>query len=115
MYVPVLAHEVSHLIIGANGIWLCSQSLHSSIERYAWFGSALLAISEPIMRKFRDGNLLAEDIAAECVVPLEFVNLRYAVQDALGSDLPLHQHAANMALDRWLQYLDKAFEHPSSA
>jgi hypothetical protein len=104
-YLPVLGHEVAHLLLHDEGIHPCIVEAPSAPERFAWFGGALLTISEAMMQAFKQGAMLPEDIATECLVPLPFVELRYALSGAMRSPSPMARHAANLALDRWLEFL----------
>lgn len=118
LYIPVLTHEVSHLLCAqTRGVWFCApfgdpshnpDAWTSGAEKTAWYGAALLAIDDARMARFRAGQALADDIAADCRVPVELVNLRYAVVDALKSTLPIHQHALSMAYQRWMAFLGPA-------
>lgn len=119
-YVPVLAHEITHLILGSTGVWLCApygahtrvaESWTSPTERNAWFGAALLAVDRKRIAQFKDGEALPEDIATECMVPVEFVNFAYSVHQAVESELPLHLRAANIAYERWMTYTTSALRH----
>jgi hypothetical protein len=117
LYVPILAHELSHLILESTGIWLCApfgstsrvaESWTSPIERNAWFGAALLSISRRHITRFKQGSALPEDIATQCMCPAEFFNFAYAVHAAMDNEMPVNLHAANLAYDRWMIYMTAA-------
>lgn len=117
-YVPVLAHEITHLLLETAGaIWLCApfgsrsrvaESWTSPSERNAWFGAALLAISRQHIARFKGGLAMPEDIATECMCPSEFVNFAYAVHQALDDEMPINLLAANAAYERWMEFMTGA-------
>lgn len=114
-YLPVYGHEISHLLLGTHGAWACAvygtganrihDTWHSQIERLAWYGSTLLTIPTAHMRAFHRGKMGASDIASACMVPIQFVNLRLAIQNALDDELPIHEEQAQIAYRRWQEYI----------
>jgi len=113
LYVPVLAHEVSHLLLGGSGTFQCSSTaVCGSSEQDAWFGAAMLAVSARLLRRIDRGTMSPMDIAARCSVPLEMVNLAWAVHAALDDHLAVSVHAAHVALTLWEDWLDRATHAP---
>lgn len=106
-YVPVLAHEAAHIINDVDGIHMCALD-DSERERIAWFGAAILAIPAVMMSAFERGAMLPEDIAAQCLVPVQLVGLRYALQGALRADTALTLRTANLAGEQWLKWLRRS-------
>lgn len=106
-YVPVLAHEAAHIINDIDGIHLCALD-DSERERMAWFGAAILAIPAVLMQAFERGAMMPEDVAEQCLVPIQFVAVRYALVSVLRSETALATHAANVALNNWIAWLRRS-------
>lgn len=71
-WVPILAHECAHVMLGKLGVWECVQGLQvSKPERQVWNIAAALAIPERAIEQ-----ACAQDIARSYMLPLEFVRLR---------------------------------------
>lgn len=105
---PVLGHESDHILLDDRGIHPCALNSLNQRERLAWMGGSILTVSAAMIREFEQGKTTPQDIAAECLVPVRFVELRYALQGALRSDTAMTRRSANLALDRWIEHLRRA-------
>ncbi len=83
---PVLAHECAHLILGVQGVSLCSSVQYPGRdERNAWAGAAMLAIPDDTIPRRQSARV---DLAASLGVPVELVDLRAALTEYLDSSEP---------------------------
>ena len=107
---PVLAHECAHLLLGIEGVSLCSSVQHPGRdERNAWAGAALLAIPDDTIPRRQSARV---DLAASLGVPVELVDLRAALTEHLDSSEPRsfrEYRDLSEALRRWYA----RFEHES--
>ena len=107
---PVLAHECAHLILGVEGVSLCTNALRPSRnERNAWAGAALLAVPGDTIPCSRSAR---RELAASLDVPVQLVDLRAALTEYLDSPEPrtisAYRHLSH-TLQRWYVH----FEHES--
>src|SRR3954469_20882008 len=71
LWKAVLAHECAHLILGVDGVSLCSNVARPSRdERNAWAGAALLAVPVETVPASRSAR---RQLAAEFDVPIQLV------------------------------------------
>lgn len=92
LYLPVLAHECAHCVLG-HSAGLCENGwIRSQVEQAAWFGGAFLAVSEA------QCHLTIETLAEQNSIPLQFAALGLAVHSGNSA-------LADQRLSEWLDYV----------
>ena len=106
---PVLAHECAHLILGVEGVSLCTTDLRPSRdERNAWAGAALLAVPGDTIPRSR---VARRDLAASLDVPVQLVDLRATLGEYLDTAQPRSvstYRRLSSALQCWYVHFDQA-------